>query len=140
MQKHPKNITLKNQELQPHLLSPWVTWGIFALGLVAALSLRLILIAKAYRPEFIRLLWYIGICGNMIFFLFRSYITYRRRKFITELNLIKKLEQGIPLTSEDCHALQYLLKSLYASKERWNYAVISIFSFAAIAWDLLTAH
>ncbi len=124
----------------PHVLSPWITWAIFALGLVAALSLRLILVAKAYRPELIRALWYMGICGNMIFFFFRSYITYRRRRLITELDLIAKLEQGSPLTRDECNALRYLVKSLYASKERWNYAVISIFSFAAIAWDLFWTH
>jgi len=122
----------------PHVLSPWITWAIFTLGLIAALSLRLILVAKAYRPELIRLLWYIGICGNMIFFFFRSYITYKRRRLITELDLISKLEQGAKLTQNEYAALKYLVKSLYTSKERWNYAVISIFSFAAIAWDLLS--
>jgi len=81
-----------------------------------------------------------GICGNMIFFFFRSYITYRRRRLITELDLIAKLEKGVQLSRNECDALHYLVKSLYASKERWNYAVISIFSFAAIAWDLLTSN
>ena len=114
----------------------WVTWLAFAIGLTGAISLRLILIAEAYKPEFVRVFWYIGVCGNMVFFLFRSYITNRRRRLINELELIKKLQQRYKLCSEDYHALQYLVSSIHASKERWNYLVISVCSLAAIAWDL----
>ncbi|MEA3385262.1 MAG: hypothetical protein U9Q89_02230 [Thermodesulfobacteriota bacterium] len=114
----------------------WVTWLAFGLGLAGSISLRLILIAKAYQPELIRLFWYIGVCGNMLFFFFRSYITYRRRRLIAGLGLIKKLQQKDKLCSEDYQALRYLVSSLYSSKERWNYLVISVCSLAAIAWDL----
>jgi len=115
----------------------WVTWLAFGLGLAGSISLRLILIAKAYQPELIRLFWYIGVCGNMLFFFFRSYITHRRRRLIAGLGLIKKLQQKDKLCSEDYQALRYLVSSLYSSKERWNYLVISVCSLAAIAWDLM---
>ena len=115
----------------------WVTWLAFGIGLTGAISLRLILIAKAYQPELIRVFWYIGVCGNMLFFLFRSYITHRRRRLIAGLGLLKKLQQKDKLCSEDYQALRYLVSSLYLSKERWNYLVISVCSLAAIAWDLI---
>jgi hypothetical protein len=120
----------------PARFAGWVTWLAFGIGLAGATSLRLILVAKAYHPELIRLFWYIGVCGNMPFFLFRSYITYRRRHLITELGLLEKLEDEGRLCPEDYQALRYLLSSLIASKERWNYVIISILSLAAIAWDL----
>ncbi len=120
----------------PHTLPKWVTWLAFAVGFTGAISLRLILMAKAYKPELIRLFWYIGVCGNMIFFMFRSYITRKRRRLITNLNLLEKMEDHNSLCPEDYEAIRYLISSLYASKEQWNYAVIFIFSLAAIIWDL----
>lgn len=121
----------------PSKYPEWVTWAAFGVGLTGAISLRLILVAKEYHPEFVRLLWYLGVCGNMFFFMFRAFITNRRRKLITTLDLQTKLVHEDSLCSEDYQALRYLVASLYTSKERWNYAVIFIFSVMAITWDLM---
>jgi len=120
----------------PHTLPHWIAWLAFGVGLSGAISLRLILLAKAYRPELIRLFWYMGVCGNMVFFMFRSYITRRRRRLIIDLSLVEKMKDQDNLCPEDYEAIKYLISSLSASKEQWNYAVIFVFSLAAIAWDL----
>ncbi len=120
----------------PSRLPSWVPWLAFAIGLVGAISLRLILVAKAYNPELITLFWYTGVCGNMLFFMFRSYISSRRRRTIEELKLLEKLENKAPLSERDLKALHYLVASIKVSKERWNYAVIFVCSIAAIFWDL----
>ncbi len=120
----------------PHRLPPWVPWAAFFVGLTGAISLRLILVAKAYRPDLIRLFWYIGVCGNMLFFLFRTYITQRRRRLVERLKLLELLRQRRPLCQEEYEALHYLVASLYVSKERWNYFIIFFFSLLAIGWDL----
>lgn len=120
----------------PHRFPGWVTWLVFGIGLTGSISLRLILIAKAYNPELITFLWYLGVCGNTIFFMFRSYITGRRRRTIEELNLLEKLERREELSSTDIEALHYIVSSVKISKERWNYLIIFICSLAAIAWDL----
>lgn len=120
----------------PHRFPAWVTWLAFGVGLTGAISLRLILLAKAYNPALISVFWYIGVCGNMLFFSFRSYITNRRRRIITELRLLEKLEAGTPLSREDLQALHYIVSSVYISKERWNYLVIFVCSLGAIAWDI----
>jgi predicted membrane channel-forming protein YqfA (hemolysin III family) len=122
----------------PHRLPSWVTWLAFFTGLTGSLSLRLILVAKQYQPELVRLFWYIGVVGNMIFFLFRSYISHRRRRLIAALSLQEKLKEHRPLTEQDYQAIYYLISSLYISKERWNYAVIFFFSMLAIVWDVVT--
>ncbi len=122
----------------PHRLPSWVTWLAFFIGLTGSLSLRLILVAKQYQPELVRLFWYIGVVGNMIFFLFRSYISQRRRRLIAALSLQEKLKEHRPLTEQDYQAIHYLISSLYVSKERWNYAVIFLFSMLAIVWDIVT--
>ncbi|MGQ9499234.1 MAG: hypothetical protein ACUVQ6_02500 [Dissulfurimicrobium sp.] len=114
----------------------WVTWFVFSIGLVGAVSLRLILVAKPYWPGMIRPLWYIAICGNMLFFLFRAYITQRRKRFISGLCLLDKLQDERSLCPQDYHALRYLVISLNASKEMWNYAIIFVLSVFAILWDI----
>jgi len=120
----------------PHRLPSWVTWLAFGVGLTGSISLRLILVAKAYKPELISFFWYVGVCGNMLFFLFRSYITSRRRRAIERLRLLEKLEAKAPLSEEDLKALHYLVSSIKVSKERWNYVVIFVCSLMAIFWDL----
>ncbi len=120
----------------PQKLPSWTIWLFFLIGLTGSVSLRLILVAKEYNPDLIRLFWYIGIVGNMIFFIFRSYISYKRRSLIAGLALHEKLKRGDPLDAMDYQALHYLISSLYVSKERWNYAIISFFSILAIVWDL----
>lgn len=114
----------------------WVTWFAFAVGLTGALFLRLILVAKAYWPGMIRPFWYIAILGNMLFFLFRAYITKRRKRLISDLHLLDKLQDEKGLCQEDYRALRYLVVSLNASKEMWNYAVIFVLSVLAILWDI----
>ena len=130
---------MNSQEHVPKRLPDWVTWLAFGVGLTGAISLRLILVAKAYWPHLIRLFWYVGVLGNMCFFLFRSFITYRRRHIILELDLLEKLRQMKPLQPIDYKALHYLVASLYISKERWNYFVIFLFSMLAISWDIWTS-
>ncbi|MEZ0328500.1 MAG: hypothetical protein ABWK15_02870 [Dissulfuribacterales bacterium] len=120
----------------PKRLPAWVAWLAFAVGFTGAVSLRLILVAKAYKPELIRLFWYLGVVGNMLFFLFRAYITHRRKRLILGLNLLQKLEPGQTLCPQDYHALRYVLSSLVTSKEMWNYAIIFVFSVLAILWDI----
>jgi hypothetical protein len=125
-----------NRSVVPSHYPEWVTWIAFGAGLTGAISLGLILVAKAYHPELIRLCWYVGICGNMLFSLFRSFITQRRRRLITELGLLEKLQEEDSLCPDDYKALRYLVSSLHASKERWNCTVIFVCSVAAITWDL----
>ncbi len=110
--------------LIPSKYPTWITWIAFCVGLTGSISLRLILIAKEYNPDLVRLFWYVGVCGNMLFFMFRAFITQRRRRLIATLKLDEKLYGKKALTSEDYMALAYLVASLRTSKERWNYAVI----------------
>jgi hypothetical protein len=125
-----------NSKMIPAPFPAWVTWLAFTVGLTGAIFLRLILVAKAYWPGMIRPFWYIAIVGNMLFFLFRAYITQRRKRLISGLCLLDKLQDEKSLCQEDYHALRYLVISLNASKEMWNYAVIFILSVIAILWDI----
>lgn len=53
-----------------------------------------------------------------------------------DLSLVEKMKDLDNLCPKDYEAIKYLISSLSASKEQWNYAVIFVLSMAAIAWDL----
>jgi hypothetical protein len=66
-------------------------------------------------------------------------ITERRRHAIRDSGLIQKLEAGEVLAPDDKQNALYLLKSISASRENWNYAGIFILSIAAIILDIILA-
>ena len=108
----------------------------FWLGLVSAVFLRLIIIADYYSGIMSKALFYLGVIGYLVFFAHRYHIASRRVGVLTNLELLKKIENRTPLTDEDYHGLQYIMWSLSVSKERMNYLVIFAFSIIAIVLSL----
>lgn len=67
--------------------------------------------------------WYIGTVGFVIYFLHRYQISEKRAQLIRQEDLIAK-------TKND-PALQYILKTLLSTKEKWNYIFIFVMSVVA---------
>lgn len=108
----------------------------FWLGLVSATFLRLIIIADYYNGILSKALFYLGVIGYLVFFAHRYHIAARRVGVLTNLELLKKVENRSPLSEEDYRGLQYIMWSLSVSKERMNYLVIFAFSIIAIVISL----
>ncbi len=121
----------------PRPFPRWVPWFAFLVGITASLSYRLIIVAKHLDPGLIRPLWYVAVCGNSLFFLYRYLISLRRQRVVKERAIMEKLEKGCCLSPEDCQALRYLVYSTVITKEKWNYFVIFVSTFLAILFDLL---
>ena len=121
----------------PHTLPPTVINFFFAIGLLSALSFRALMAIKDMQPHMFRPVWYLGIIGYILFFGFRYSITLKRKKAISEFNLIAKLENGDELTSDDRQVVTYILSSLQKSRENLNYLFIFTTSAIAIFLDLL---
>ncbi|OKY76977.1 MAG: hypothetical protein BM485_00200 [Desulfobulbaceae bacterium DB1] len=120
----------------PHTLPPAVINLFFAIGLISALCFRALMAVKDFQPQLFRAVWYVGIIGYVLFFSFRYSIAWKRKKTISDYNLISKVEQGHPLSPEDREALSYLLSSLQKSRESLNYLFIFATSVLAILLDL----
>jgi hypothetical protein len=73
----------------------------------------------------------------MLFFMYRYRISTRRKRTISQADIIHKLREGTALSAEDREAELYLLSSIRKSPEDWNYLAIFILSVVAIALDLL---
>jgi hypothetical protein len=104
---------------------------------MSALAFRSLMAIKDLQPHLFRPVWYMGIIGYILFFGFRYSITQKRKKVISEFNLITKLEKGEELSPNDRQVVTYILSSLQKSRENLNYLFIFATSAIAIFLDLL---
>ena len=123
--------------IPPKIVPKPVIFGFFMLGLLSSVAFRAIIVCQTYTPGWVRPLWYFGVIGYMLFFVYRYYISQRRKRTIRESRVIEKIQNGETLCADDRAAALYLLNSVRASHEDWNYLAIFILSIIAIAVDLI---
>lgn len=119
----------------PKEVPPYVIYGFFLTGLMSSICFRVLPIANHLWPSTFRPIWYVGVIGYCLFFLYRYSITLKRRRAIIGMNLLAKLKAGT-LEADDRETIRYILSSLTVSKEGLNYLIIFILSVLAIAVDL----
>lgn len=108
----------------------------FIIGVIATIAYRGIVVLNHYDPILVETAWYVGTLGFAWYFWHRFQIENRRNKLIAQLNLLEKTQQGQILNQEDKAALVGILKSLNASLAKWNYIIIFISSFLALAYAI----
>lgn len=121
----------------PRLLPKPIIVTFFLLGVLSSVAFRAIILFQKFSPQWVRPVWYFGVIGYMIFFMYRYGISLRRKRTIAQTNIIEKVRIGQTLTSDDRDAALYLLGSIQKSREDWNYLAIFVLSVVAIALDLL---
>jgi len=121
----------------PKIIPKPVIFGFFLLGLLSSVAFRAIILLQKYEPAWVRPVWYFGVLGYMLFFMYRYYISQRRKHAIAHSDIIEKIRSGATLNNDEREAALYLLKSVRASQEDWNYLAIFVLSIVAIALDLL---
>lgn len=121
---------------KPHTLHPSIIYCFFALGIISAVAFRAIIVFQRLEPSWVRPVWYVGAIGYMVFFLYRYYISEKRKKAIENFQLIEKLKANACLTDEDRDVVVYLLSSLRKSPENVNYFIIFLLSILAIIADI----
>ncbi|MCX8030077.1 MAG: hypothetical protein N3A59_00665 [Thermodesulfovibrionales bacterium] len=121
---------------KPTLSHPVIIYSFLMIGITSAIAFRVITILQNFNPVWVRPAWYTGVIGYMLFFLYRYYISIKRKKAVEKYNLIKKVQTNACLTDEDRQVVIYLLNSIHKSPENINYLIIFILSCIAIAVDL----
>jgi hypothetical protein len=121
----------------PKIVPKPVIITFFLIGLLSSLAFRAIILFQKFNSGWVRPVWYFGVIGYMLFFMYRYRISTRRKRTLRNSNIIEKLGSGTALSAEDREATLYLLSSIQKSPEDWNYLAIFILSVAAIALDLL---
>ena len=121
----------------PKIIPKPVIIGFFVLGLLSSVAFRAIILFQKFSPGWVRPIWYFGVIGYMLFFMYRYSISLRRKRTIRQASIVEKLKAGASLSTDDRNAVLYLLSSVQKSPEDWNYLAIFILSIVAIALDLL---
>ncbi len=121
---------------KPRPVSPWTINLFFIIGIISSISFRVIILFQNIEPSWVRPTWYAGVIGYFLFFMYRYYISEKRRKAIKEYGLIEKISEGKTLTPEEIEVSAYIMKSIVKSRENINYFFIFILSFIVIAIDI----
>ncbi len=121
----------------PHTVSRSTVYGFFLLGLLSAVAFRVIIVFQHIEPSWVRPVWYAGVIGYLVFFLYRYAISRKRKKAIKEYGLIEKVKANACLSEEDREVVTYLLSSIEKSMEDVNYYIIFMLSILAIIADIV---
>lgn len=120
----------------PTLNHRFYRYFIFAVGIIATIAYRIIVVLNYYSPVWVQIAWYIGTIGFVWYFIHRFQIEKKRQKLIERLQLINKVSQSDDFNAEEKQALAYVLSSLQTSLARWNYIAIFVFSAIALLYGL----
>lgn len=109
----------------------------FWIGLLATFSYRAIIILNFYSSTLVKISWYVGTIGFIVYYIHRFKISQKRSRVIIEHGLREKLDNPEQLNSSDHQALAYILDTLVSSKEKWNNYFIFISSGLALLVGVL---
>ncbi|MFA6391235.1 MAG: hypothetical protein WCW66_00595 [Patescibacteria group bacterium] len=104
-------------------------------GIIATFAYRAIIVIN--DATVVKIFWYIGTIGFIIYFIHRFDISKKRSKLIVEHKLREKMDSLDHLTDDDKKALRYILGTLVSSKEKWNNYAIFILSGIALILGIL---
>lgn len=109
----------------------------FWIGLLATFSYRIIIILNFYSSTLVKVSWYVGTIGFIVYYIHRFKISQKRSRVIVEHRLREKLDNPEQLNSSDHQALAYILDTLVSSKEKWNNYFIFVSSGLALLVGVL---
>lgn len=117
--------------LQPHpkpvrLLYFWV-------GILATFFYRLIIVLNFYSATWVKIAWYVGTIGFILYFIHRFQVSEKRARVIERYHLAEKVPKLSELNEEERQAMSYLFQTLRTSREKWNYIFIFTMSGLALA-------
>ena len=126
---------MQNIKPSPKPLRLFYFWA----GIIATLAYRIIIVLNFYSTTWVKISWYVGTIGFIIYFIHRFDISKKRSAMVVEHKLREKLDSNTldELNQDDQKALGYILKTLVSSKERWNYYAIFILSGLALIVGIL---
>ncbi len=113
----------------------------FWLGLIATFAYRIIIVLNFYEPIWVKVAWYVGTIGFIIYFWSRYRVVKQFSSLIHEKELVSAIDDASNISTDQKRALSHIIKTLDKTKAQVNYIAIFILSavalIAGIALDLL---
>lgn len=104
----------------------------FGAGIIATVAYRIIIVLNLYSPLWVKIAWYIGTVGFVLYFGHRYNIAKKRANLVKDYKLIEAVDKADCINPQKKLALHYLVKTSLTSKSKWNAGIIFILSFAAL--------
>ena len=108
----------------------------FWIGIIATIAYRIIIVLNFYSPLWVKIAWYIGTIGFVLYFWHRYKVAKKRTKLIKEHNLIEAVANS-GIEPQKRQALHYLMETSLTSKARWNSGLIFLLSLAALVLAII---
>ena len=115
--------------IKPHKKSTRLFF--FVVGIIATIAYRVIIVLNLYNPFLVKVSWYIGTIGFILYFGHRYDIARKRANLIKKYNLVKIVDNS-NVEDDEKQALHYLVQTTLTSKSRWNSATIFILTILAL--------
>lgn len=109
----------------------------FILAILSLIAYRSIIVLNSFSAFWVSFAWYFGTITVVIYYIHRYKISKKRLGVIKQFHLDKKVELLNALGAKDKEAFHYVLESLEASTERWNYLLVFITAGLALAAGII---
>ncbi len=109
-----------------------VSWVLFFIALIAVISLRAVNIFLDKSPLFAKGLWYVGVLGFFIFFIYKFRYDQVLHRELDKTDLKNKLLYNKELSGHDREVLGTIVCKLSSKKDKINYFFIFVSSFLAL--------
>ncbi len=109
-----------------------VSWVLFFIALVAVISLRAVNLVLDANPVFAKSLWYIGVIGFFIFFVYKFRYDQVLHRELDNTGLKDKLLNKKELSEHDREVLGTIVCKLSSKKDKINYFFIFVSSALAL--------
>lgn len=113
-----------------------VKWIFFWIGVIATLAYRIIILLNFYSPYWVKVSWYIGTLGFVLYFGYLFIVQAKEVRIIKENNLLPIVEK-LKMDKRQKKALMYVVESNMNSKEKWNSMFIFLLSLIALIIGIL---
>jgi len=109
----------------------------FWAGIIATIAYRIIIVLNFYSPLWVKVSWYIGTVGFILYFGHRYNVARKRAKLVEDYGLIEAVQKADGIDAKKKEALHYLVKTSLTSKSRWNSAIIFMLSVLALITGII---
>ncbi len=110
-----------------------VSWVLFFIALIAVISLRAVNLVLDANPFFAKALWYTGVVGFFIFFVYKFRYDQILHRELEKTGLRDKLLYKKDLSEHDHEVLGTIVCKLSSKKDKINYFFIFASSLLALA-------
>ena len=110
-----------------------IRYFFFVAGVAATIAYR---ITPFLQPNHVKIAWYVGTIGFVLFFWHRTHIETKRAQLVEDYDLINAVEKS-SLQGDKKIAVSYLVTTSLTSKTRYNSLFILIASVLALIASLV---